>query len=294
MKKLLVSICVAVVVGGIGVGCPALPMASTIHINLPDSPEARTFQPNENLASNLNRPSDPSGQSCANPRPGMVKKCQGLEQQILASTVRLEWHVWIKKEDANGYTRVDRIGHATIKDGRYLVTHNHGEIQQSDLTSNRLNRISIFTAAGVPRLMNVPLTTVAIAVQDAETLVLDFGVYDGQGLFAMEGMSSAEFKAWESLLLQPGMQVAQVIWDGETASVAWVKIDDIVTDGGTPRLELDNTVKPGTSGGGVFWNGYHVANTWSQRTVLNASGEAVSRQCSVAALNSPHVAARLR
>ncbi len=294
MKKLLLSICAAIVLRGLWAACPALPVASAIHTNWADPPQPRALQRNESLAYDPDRPLDPSGGSCAKPRPEMVNKCQELEQKILASTVRIEWHLWVKNDDGSGYTRVERIGHATIKDGRYLVTHNHGEILGSDVRSSGLSRVSIFTATGMPRLTNAPLDTVAIAVQDGETLILDFGVYGGQGLFAMVGMSSAEFKAWDSFPLQPGMEVAQVTWDGEIAFVDWVTLDDIVADSGTPRLELDSTVAVGTSGGGVFWNGYHIANTWSQRTVLNVSHGIVSRRYSVAALNSPQVAARPR
>lgn len=66
------------------------------------------------------------------------------------------------------------------------------------------------------------------------------------------GLSSAEFQAWQALPLQQGAEVAQVTWDGQTSSVDWVTIAAIVTDSGTPRLELDSTVAAGTSGGGVF------------------------------------------
>jgi hypothetical protein len=294
MKKLLVSICLAVAIRSIWTNGWDLERVPAIHINWPGPPNPPAFQPNGSLADDRDRTLDAPGPSCANPVPEMVKHCQAVEQRILASTVRLEWHVWIKNEDGNGYTRVDRTGHATIKDERYLVTHNHGQILQSDVTSNRLNTISIFTATGVPRLTNAPLNTIAVVVDNAETLVLDFGVYGGQGLFAGEGMCPAEIKAWGSLPLQTGMEVAQVTWDGDTASVAWVTVSDIVTNSGTPRLKLDSIVTSGTSGGGIFWNGYHIANTWSQNTVLNMNSETVSRRYSVAALNSPQVTARLR
>jgi hypothetical protein len=226
--------------------------------------------------------------------PDEVQECDELERQILASTVRIEWHLWIKSDDGNGYTRVDRIGHATIKEGRYLVTHNHSEISQSGLGNSEFDRISVITANGMPVWLKGPLYTITIAVENEETLVLDFGDYGGQGLFALMGVSSAEFKAWDSLPLQPGMEVAQVVWDGAAAHVDWVTIHDVVTHNGTPRLVLDNFVTLGTSGGGVFWHGYHVANTWSQKTVLNADSGAVLRQYSVAALNSSQVTTQIQ
>ena len=84
--------------------------------------------------------------------------------------------------------------------------------------------------------------------------------------------------------------MAQVVWDGETAYVDWVAIEDVVTERGTSRLELANLVTSGTSGGGVFWNGYHIANTWYQAYVFAENGVTISRHFSAAALNSPEVA----
>jgi hypothetical protein len=85
------------------------------------------------------------------------------------------------------------------------------------------------------------------------------------------------------------MEVAQIDWDGATAHVEWVVIEDVVMNDGTPRLELANAVMRGASGGGVFWNGYHIANNWSQATTYDANSGAVTRQYSVAALNSTAV-----
>ena len=67
---------------------------------------------------------------------------------------------------------------------------------------------------------------------------------------------------------------------------------DIVTERGTSSLELANLVTSGTSGGGVFWNGYHIANTWYQAYVFAENGVTISRHFSAAALNSSQVAAR--
>jgi hypothetical protein len=294
MKKLLLSICLAVVTHGVWTGSPALSVAAEMRTSLVGPSNPRAVQQNGGLANYLDRPGDVSGLVCANPMPDVVRKCKELEWQILASTVRIEWDLWVTNDSGDGYSRVDRIGHATVKEGRYLVTHNHGGLSQSDLKNREWDRISVFTANGLPIWPEAPLHTISITAEDAETLVLDFGDYGGQGLFSLIGLSSAEFKAWGALPLQTGMEVAQVTWDGETALVDWVTIDDVVTDNGTPRLELDSDVALGTSGGGVFWNGYHIANTWSQASVLNASSGAVSRRYSVAALNSPQVAVRPR
>ena len=62
--------------------------------------------------------------SCHRPRAEQVAACAELDQQILDSTVRIQMHSWV---DAAGQPVLTpgRISHATIKDGRYLVTHNH-------------------------------------------------------------------------------------------------------------------------------------------------------------------------
>jgi hypothetical protein len=59
-------------------------------------------------------------------------------------------------------------------------------------------------------------------------------------MFAGLDMASAEFKAGGSLALQPGMEVAQIDWDGAANYVDWVTIEDVITDSGTPRLKLAN------------------------------------------------------
>lgn len=289
MKNLLFLITLATVTGCLLAGCPALPVAAGSHSTLPGPAQARASHPNGYLAGPIDAPNP----SCADPMPDEIKECHELEEQILASTVRIEWNLWVKEKDGNGYSRVDRIAHATVKQGRYLVTHNHGQVLRSDLKNKEFNKVSLFRADGTLIWPKGPLNTITISVEDQETLVLDFGDYGGQGLFTTLGVSSAEFKAWESLSLRPGVEVAQIVWDGATAYVNWVTIDGISTENNTPRLELDSLVTLGTSGGGVFWNGYHVANTRSQVVAYDEKSGAVLRQFSVAALNSPQVAAQL-
>jgi hypothetical protein len=237
----------------------------------------------------------PPDYSCANPLPHLVRKCDEVEAQILASTVRLEWHVWMEKNDGSEYTPVDgSAGHATIKEGRYLVTHNHLAISLSEPESGMLTTVSVFAADGKPLWLDAPVELVAIAAEDAETLVLDFGNYGSEGLFAALGLSSAEFRSWDSLPLHSGQAVAQINWDGETTDVDWVKIQTVITDHGTPRLELASFVMPGASGGGIFWNGYHIANTWTRNSVRNVHNGTVLRRYSVAALNPSRVVAKLQ
>ena len=293
MKKSILIFALTLFVCSVLVGCKSRPLVATIHRESSGRLEPPGYfqhseEDREHAAEKL-------GSSCSDPAPDRAAECDELERQILASTVRLEWHVWMEKDDGSGYTPVSaNAGHATIKEGRYLVTHNHSAISLSDPKSGLLTTISVFTAAGKPLWLDAPVELVSIVVEDAETLVLDFGSYGSEGLFAAFGLSSAEFRPWESLALQSGQEVAQISWDGETAEVDWVKVESVITEHGTPRLEVVNFVMPGASGGGVFWNGYHIANTWTREFVRNVHSRAILRRYSVAALNSPQVVAQLR
>jgi hypothetical protein len=205
-----------------------------------------------------------------------------LIERMMASTVRLEFH------GASG-----GIGHGTVLGGRYLVTHNHYPLSGDALANGGeggVTAISIFKANGDIILLKAPLTYFSVATIEPEALVLDFQTYDGTGFFQSLGVPSAESKAYDGQL-QPGMEVAQIDWDGQTAHVDWVRVTAVYSDGDTPQLELDNFVEQGASGGGVFYDGYHIANNWSRNIDRQADTEEVLRQYSVAALNSPQVAA---
>ena len=217
--------------------------------------------------------------SCTNPTAALAQECAAMEQQILAATVRLELF-----HGANGGR-----GHGTIVAGRYLITHNHYPISAAALANGEesgVTAVSVFKANGDVILQEAPLSFFTVAAVYPQILVLDFGEYGGVGFFDSVGVPSAEFKAWESLPLQPGMEVAQVDWDGSTAFVKWVHIDDIVTVDGIPALELASFVTQGASGGGIFWKGYHIANNWSRATELSQDSETIIRQYSVAALDT--------
>ena len=80
------------------------------------------------------------------------------------------------------------------------------------------------------------------------------------------------------------MAVAQVDWDGNESRVEWTTIEEIITEDGVPRLLLNNGVTRGSSGGGVFWNGKHIANNWKTIEHLDSGGNIVYLT-SVAPLN---------
>jgi len=288
-------ITLAIVTGPIFAACRTLSLGVVITSNLSSPPNSRIFQQSEDLVDLRLHPNDTSTPSCAHPMPDEVKECNELEQQILASTLRLKWRFKIKNDDGSGYTLGHgNMGLATIREGRYLVTHNHSNVPLSGLKKGELTTVSVFSADGKPIWVDGPLEAITIAVENPETLVLDFDSYSGEGLFGSRGMASAKFKAWESLPLQSGMEVAQLNWDGVTIHIDWVTIEEVRTENGPPRLKLTNYVIPGASGGGIFWNGNHIANTWSQVTAYDESKGVVLYQHSVAALNSPQVTAQLQ
>jgi len=286
MRKLIFLAIFIVTVSSTSTGGRTVPLGAVICGSLAQQPHPRALARYDDLAKGRVRSVDAAVPSCEKPGPADARACQKLEQQMLASTVRLEWQRWSLNDKNRGYTVLDgTIGYGTVKEGRYLVTHNHAGMPLARPEDGTFVTVSVFTADGDPIWLKARLNTITITGLSPETLLLDFGSYGGQGLFAANGLPSANFKSWESVRLQPGLELAQIGWDGSTTTVDWVKIDKVILHGDTPRVELANFVRPGASGGGVFWQGYHIANTWSQVTVCDSSSGAVIGQHSVAALN---------
>lgn len=217
------------------------------------------------------------GPSCANPTAEITSDCNALTQRILASTVRIEFH-----GPSGG------IGHGTVLGDRYLLTHNHYPVSAAALAnggSGEVTAVSVFKANGEIILLKAPLTYFTVVYDTPESLTLDFQEYGGTGFFDTLGVPSAESTTLDQLSLQPGVEVAQIDWDGTTTHVDWVRVTAVHTDGDAPYLELDNFVEQGASGGGVFYEGYHIANNWSRHTDRVAETGEMLRQYSIAALN---------
>lgn len=220
--------------------------------------------------------------SCANPTPDVAAACDETARRILASTVRVEFH-----GPAGG------IGHATVVGGRYLITHNHYPVTAAALNNggeNQVTAISVFKANGDVILLKAPLTYFKVIREEPEMLLLDFQAYSGVGLFDSLVVPSVEWSDGATLLPAPGSEVAQVNWNGSTAHVDWVRVTASYQTGAVSYIELDNFVEQGASGGGIFYNGVHIANNWTRQTDRLESG-AVVRQYSVAALNPANVVA---
>ncbi len=215
-------------------------------------------------------------QRCTSPAPENVALCEAEAAAILATTVRLELR---RAPDAKR-----SIGHATIVAGRYLLTHNHFNLSLEEITDDFLGTLTVTNAQGKTLVDAAPFKAFEVLVATPETLIFDFGPYGGAGLFGMLGLSSAQFDPQQAAQIRPGMEVAQVNWDGSTAHVDWVQVQAVREEQGVPVLILANFVEQGASGGGVFYNGYHLGNNWFRSTVEAADGS-VLQQYSVAAVN---------
>lgn len=227
--------------------------------------------------------------SCAAPEVSNVERCRQLEAHIQAVTLRLKIEVLTRVETGE-YGVVDTsIGHATVMAGRYLVTHNHFSLSLEDLNDGNLRRLSAYSPDGSVIVQHAPFHVFEVYIPEPQTLVFDFGAYGREGALAYAGYSSAQFADWQTLGLQPGDEVAQVNWDGRSTYVQWVRVSRTRVQDGAVALELQNYVAEGASGGGIFYQGYHVGNNWFHGSAEHAMSGEVLWQFTVAALNGANL-----
>jgi hypothetical protein len=211
------------------------------------------------------------------------------EEKLLNSTVRIYVETWRVKSDESGYDYDSKVAHATIKDGRFLVTHNHfsrplGGEQEVD--SHTVVRVRTLQGETV---IDLPLTEISITIEDEQLLVLDLGEQGASVLRSAQDAQSAEFAICKAEEILPGTTVAQIDWDGETTRVDWTTVSEVQIVDGAARIVLADGVKPGASGGGVFLSGRHVANNWTLMQVTTESGQVLG-EASSAALNTAQIA----
>lgn len=232
--------------------------------------------------------------TCGRPLPHRIPYCQALERQILSATVRIQFHGWIEIEDGYDSQRVDgTLSHATVVNGRYLITHNHfgiplsKAIQYSRYGNSGFTGLSVYKPDGEPLLSHAPLSAFSVVSEVAETTLLDFGVMDGQGLFTRAGLSSSDFATWDEIELRQDSEVAQIDKDEQGGTiVVWTRIRDILPGGENNFLQLDNFLQFGASGGGVYLNGLHIGNNWSRIPIVDVNTREILSGYSVVALNS--------
>jgi hypothetical protein len=228
--------------------------------------------------------------SCINlESPEINSQCNSLANQILAVTVRIELHTWVT---FGGHQKpITTKSHATIMAGKYLVTHNHFKYSLTEQVEEN-GEVKGYTAVSLRKpdgnllLDTAPLSSFSIVYEDAETLVLAFVNENGQGLFEAANLPSALFADFSAVNLTTGDELAQIDWDGETAHVDWVLVDNVSLNDEVPQMQVSNFPKKGCSGGGVFFNGIHVGNNWAKNIEENSATDEITRRYSIIALNS--------
>ncbi len=217
--------------------------------------------------------------------------CRQMEAQILAATVRIEM---------NGYHLVGghRLSltkggksHATVIGDRYLVTHNHFRyslLEEATADGEGYTGISLRAMDGKLVLENASLSIINIAYEDEEILVLELVDEQGQNLLEKMGLRSAKTLDWKSVNWEIGMEIAHIDWDGEKAHIDWVQVEKVITDG-VAYIEVDSFAMKGSSGGGAYWNGYHIGNIWAHNLEKDNSTGEVTRLYTMIALNSREV-----
>jgi hypothetical protein len=227
--------------------------------------------------------------NCDRPTFANARNCKRLEKQILDSTVRIKVDSWVVRPDESGYDINYSIGHGTVMEGRYLVTHNHFNlplnIRVGEGDQGAYGVVYLYSSGG-DLVYKGPLSDYELMVVGEETLVF---AHREEGFFHRLGFISAAFETGASLPLEPGMEVAQIDWDGATTRVDWVKVQMVNMSDGVPALVLDDGAIPGASGGGIFRNGYHVANNWRVEEKLDSAGEVIAAATTVALNMSPVV-----
>lgn len=223
----------------------------------------------------------PTAPSCAVLTPEIVAACRAQEGRILAATVRLE--LIAITQDGNGKELL--TGHGTVMAGRYVLTHNHYGLTPEEFGNGRLISLTVYKSDGRLALKDVRPGSLSVIAVAPEALLLDFGDYGGPGLLGVVGLASAEFAGVAVESLQPGMELAQIDWDGAAARVVWTRLTAVRAAGGTAYVELESFVKRGASGGGVFFNGVHIGNNWARTTDRWGEAGEIVRRYSLATLN---------
>ena len=231
--------------------------------------------------------------SCINPTSKEESAtCANMEAQILAVTIRIELHTWATF--GGHHKTITTKSHATILEGKYLVTHNHYKYSLTEQVEEYgevkgYTGISLRTTRGRLLIENAPLNSFSIVYEDPATLVFAFEDENGNGLFESSNLLSGQFADLNDIPLAAGVELAQIDWDGETAHVDWVMVDNLNLTDDVPQLQVNNFPKKGCSGGGVFWNGIHIGNNWAKNIEEDQATDEITRRYSIIALNTSAV-----
>lgn len=218
---------------------------------------------------------------------------QPVEQVMLEATVQLAVETWLVNEGEHGYTILKSEGHGTVVNGRFLITHNHHTIplslSETGLDPDIYTRLFISNSAG--DLINVlPLTDFQIALREPQMLLLAYAGHKSELPFGTAGLNVEQIGTATGL--EPGVELAQIDWDGGRTYVVWTRVTAVHQQNNPPCLELNNGTQLGASGGGIFWQGQHIGNSWLKGSRTGTANGATC-QYSKAALNSPELLAYL-
>ena len=219
--------------------------------------------------------------SCARPTPEIAGDCAMQEAAILASTVQLVMRTDCHDEGGVINKAMD-VSLGTVLSDRYVVTHNHFTEPLTETVAGCVTSLDLVGAGGRLLLKNAPMQAYEARLAGPEMILLDFGDY---GLLTTLGLLSAACNPAASAMLLPGMEVAQVDWDGARMFVRWVTLTNVRREAGAGVVELDYFAAHGASGGGVFYEGFHIANNWYRTSLQTATGDR-TEESTVAALNS--------
>jgi hypothetical protein len=232
----------------------------------------------------------PKDASCRTPLPWQAAGCRQIEEAILAATVRISIHGELEIESGYEVQLIKgTVSHATVVDGRYLITHNHFGIplSQALLYSRHANggftAVSLHRLDGTTVLDHGSIDSFEVVAEYGETTVLDFG----QGFFSRAGIASSMTAEENELQLPPGSEVAQIDWDDQGhTKVVWTEVTTSYTIDGRTVVRVENYIRLGASGGGVFLDGVHIGNNWGRISRPAAENGAPATQFSLVALNS--------
>ncbi|MCB8977408.1 MAG: hypothetical protein H6657_08320 [Ardenticatenaceae bacterium] len=227
------------------------------------------------------------------PTPTVTDSRQSAEQLILDATVRVAVETWLVNDGERGYTILKSEGHGTVVNGRYLITHNHHTIplslSETGFDPDIYTRLLVFNVAG--DLVNIlPLTDFQIALREPQTLLLAYVGEDTDSPFGTVGLKVEQVQVGTAVLLEPDAEVAQINWDGQTTQVEWTQVTAVYPQHEPPCVELASQPQLGSSGGGIFWQGQHIGNTWL-KGIRTGAANGGTCQYSKAALNSPELLA---
>lgn len=249
---------------------------------VPDPTNPQQYNRYSYTLNNALRYTDPTGHSCANPsyvspggdNPPEAITCKQQEKDIMNSTVKIVVEGEIFDPSVRRWIPVSGIGHATLMDGGYLLTHDH--FQAFNLLENTPNayphiQITLYVA-GEPESRDSRILAPAslkafdmLLFDDApETRVIRVRL--PEEIFSYSGIFPAEFSGGTANLY-PGQEVAQIDWDGTSAHVDWTTINSVDEIKGI--ITLNNRIRPGASGGGIFLGGTHIGNNYTSATDPN-------------------------